>query len=805
MTIFNTIFRLLLVFSGLLMLLISTSSAQQLTNLQRGEVNAQLQSMTPEEIETKIKSLGMTREEAEQRAEENGIDLLTYLRGANDAATTSSKSGRLVTSGPMMDMPKIETPVIATDVHREIPTYLGLKYFGYDIFSATPSAFEPSAEGPIDPEYIIGPEDVLRVSVWGQVEQQNELEVDKEGRIFIPTAGPVVVSGLTVGEVTKTLTKQLSRSFQGLMSNPKTVWMDVTIAKVRPKRVFIMGEVFNPGGYTVNSYASVFSSLFAVGGPTVNGSLREVRLIRGNKVIARIDLYSYFTGADKNNDLRVQSNDIIFVPVRKNSLTIKGEIRRPGVYELLPGENLKKLLEFSGGQLATSYLERVHIDRIIPFKERLKKEIERQVTDINFRDIVLKNADYNLHDGDIVTVLPILDEVKNYVTISGAVYKPGKYQILPNMRLLDLIELADSLKPETYLIRGEITRINSDNTTRLSIPFSLRSVIDGDQSQNVELLPRDEILIHDIGISQILNEFIEVRGKVKNPGRYALTKNMTLIDALMKAGGYTEDASYLQAEIARLDINRRDDTLSYISFAALPPLHDSTRIREYSDLEKFRVSDYKLQHRDHIFIRSNPEFHPQQLVSISGEVQYPGDYALITYNDYVSDVIKRAGGVTAVGYLHGGTIFRNGERVNVDLEKIVSAPKSKGDIVLHDGDKISIPKKPNTIKISGEINNPGLLGYIQGDKLWDYIDRAGGITDSADFILVYFPTGNVERFHTGWFSGNTTIVDGASIVVTKIPAEIITMKDSKSVGQTITDIFAIAASMLTVLVLARQL
>ncbi|MDD8017244.1 MAG: SLBB domain-containing protein [Bacteroidota bacterium] len=802
----KTIRILLLLSAGLLFLLPEGPlPAQQLTPQQTTEAKGKLRTMSPEEIDKKIKELGMTREEAEKRAKENGIDLQSFLAGG---AGSASSTQTILESGPQ-GISNIKDQSAAqrtppSPLKKPIKSDKGLTYFGYEVFSTTPTAFEPSASGPVDPDYIIGPEDVLRVSIWGQVEQQSELTVDKEGRIFLPTAGPVVVSGSTVTDVQKSLVRQLSRSFQGLLSTPPTVWLDVTLARIRPKRIFIMGEVENPGGYTVNSYATIFSSLFAVGGPTVNGSLRDVRLIRGNKVIAKIDLYAYFTGAEKNNDVRVQNNDIIYVPVRKNSLYIKGEIRRRGIYELLPGENLKKLIEFAGGNLPTSYLERVQVERIIPLKERIKNELERRYVDINFREIISKNGDYVLDDGDMITFYSIMDSAKNYVTISGSVYKPGRYQLTPAMKLKDLIQLADSLRPETYFARGELTRLQEDNRTRITIPFDLKALIDGDQTANMALQSKDEVIIHTLDVGRLPEEFVEIFGSVKKPGRYPLTKNMTLVDVLMLAEGYTENASYLQAEVARVGEKKEADTLAFITVSTLPDLEDTVTVNSFAYFEQYRKSDFKLHHRDQIFIRPNPYFHIQQIVTISGEANYPGDYALITHNEYLSELIKRAGGPTTAAYLRGGKLMRQNDRVNVDFQTLVDAPKSSKDVILQAGDSVYIPKKPNAVKIAGEINNPGLLGFVEGNKLWDYIDRAGGLADSADFIILFHPNGNAEKFRTGWFGGNSEVKDGSTIVVTKVPVPP-PQKEGESLGQTIKDVFAITVSAVTVIVLAKKL
>lgn len=794
------IFLICIVFASFLPAQVKQQLVQQATT--------QLNTMTPEQIDAKIKEYGMTRTEAEAKAKEYGIDLQTFLRGKAGSTSSStgipSSSNQLLQSGPMAG-PTVETAKSQNDgKKKELLTSKGLSYFGYDIFSSTPSAFEPSAAGPIDPEYIIGPEDVLRVSIWGQVEQQNELTVDKEGRILIPTTGPIVVSGLTIDEINKTLTKQLSRSIQGLTATPKTVWLDVSLSKIRPKRVFIMGEVNNPGGYTVSSYANIFNSLFAVGGPTVNGSLREVRLIRGNKIVAKVDLYLYLIGAEKNNDIRVQNNDIIYVPVRKNSIYIKGEMRRPGIYELLHGENLKKLIEYAGGNLPTTYLERLQIERIVPLKDRTKNEFERQFKDIDFRELTSKNSDAVLVDGDVITVFPILDEVKNFVTISGAVYKPGTYQLTPKMKIRDIILLADSLKPETYFVRGELTRFENDGRRKISIPFDLRSIIENGSQDNIELQPKDEIVIHDIGITREVEEFVDILGSVRKPGRYTLTRNMTLTDVLMLAEGYTEDAWTLQAEIARLDKKKEADTLSYIYLADLPDLRDTLAVNNFNYFVKRREKGFKIHHRDKIFIRPNPNFRVQELVTIAGEVNYTGTYALITRNEYLTDIINRAGGKTSAAYLRGGTLFRMGERVNVDFQEAVDSPKSGDDIILHQGDSLYIPKKPNSIKMLGEVNNPSLIAFNEGKDMLDYIKFSGGLTDSADYIILYHPNGTAERFKTGWFGGNSKVYDGSSIYVAKIPAPPIDRKDL-DIGNLIRDIFAITASALTVLVLAKSL
>jgi protein involved in polysaccharide export with SLBB domain len=873
----------------------------------------QLQQMTPQQIEAKIKELGMTREQAEAKAKEYDVDLNTYLQQritSTGVITPEQIEAMQIESKP--DLPKAEEGKTETSKEAEkkkdeitvsqaaTAGSGGLRFFGYDIFATMPSAFEPVASGPVDPEYLIGTEDVLRLNVWGQVELRNDMEVDKEGRIFIPTVGPVLVTGLTFEQAYKTLIRQMSKSYAGLVASPPTVWLDITLARLRPKRIFIMGEVVKPGGYTVSSYANVFNSLYSVGGPTVKGSLRDVRVVRGSKVIAHIDLYTYLTGAEMTNDIRLQSNDIVFIPPRGKTVAVKGEVRHPAIFELLAGENLKKLLEYAGGALTTSYLERIQIDRVIPFDERIKGESERKIVDINFREILNLQSDYELNDEDVISIFSVLDFRKNFVSISGAVVRPGIYQWEKIPRLRDLIIEADSLLPEAYLPRADIMRtrpdqtleaikvdikkvleededeniylqpldqvriysiyeisdrkfvsisghvrnpgryayadsltlydlvfkaggltdssfrsqtflpradlirLNPDGITKKTIPFNLEALLDSILGVNRLLQSGDEVVIYEIDVAKLRNKFVEVRGKVRRPGKFNLTTNMTLADAILLAGGLTEDAWQLSAEVARTIqlFGMGQDSLAIIRFAQVPNFSDTTQSAHLIHAES-REKDFQLQHRDIVYIRPNPDFRIQESVTVGGEVVYAGEYALKVHEERLSSIIKRAGGITKSAFLKGGRINRHSNQVIIDFEKALADPFGSYDIILHSNDVIQIPKKLNAVMITGEVNHPGLLGYIDGDNLWNYIDRAGGTRDSADYILLTYPSGNVKKIGTGLFSRNPTVEDGSMINVAKLPPP----PPSKEfdLGGTLKDIFAVTASVVTIIVLSKQL
>ncbi len=872
------------------------------------QADAKLKHMSPAQINAKLQQYGLTQDQAVAKAAQYGIDLESYLQPGGIADTTFGAQSQQAaptipvvvdTTAAAQTAQPADTRAPAPIPASELIGPNGLKYFGYSIFQNVPSAFEPMAAGPVDPDYLIGPSDVVRINMWGQVEQRSDLEVDNEGRIFIPTVGPVLVTGLTLREAQKTILKQMSQSYKGLAGNNPTVSLDVTIARLRPKRIFIMGEVKAPGGYTVSTYSTVFNALYSVGGPTVKGSLRDVRLIRNGKVIAHVDLYNFLTGADKINDVRVQDNDFIFVPTRGKTVSINGEIRRPAIYELLPGENLKKLLDFAGGTLPTTYLERVQVEHIVPFKDRLHGEREQEVNDVNFRNIVNDGKDYVLADGDAVTTYAITEPARNFVTIDGAVYKPGRYQLDKVATLRDLIVAADTLRPEAYTKRADITRIHPDSTlevihvnlaaamardpeenirldsldavkvysiweiaphrtvsirghvlhpgvypyadsltlfdlifkagglqdsmyraetflpradlmrlnpdgiTKRTIPFNLGDVLDTLRGANQLLHPDDEVGIYSIDMALVRNDSIEVRGRVKRPGKFHLTTNMNLRDAIYLAGGYTEDASMLQAEIARVvPKGMGEDSLVYIRFSSLPDF-TVTLAQDRPRTEAERSTEFHLQRYDIVFIRPNPEFKLQELVTVDGELRYTGDYALKYPNERLSDIIKRAGGVKKTAFLLGGQMTRDGDRVNVDFERALKNPGGSYDIIVHAGDIISIPKAPNSVKVVGEVNNPGILSYIDGDNMWNYIDRAGGVTDSANYALVHFPNGNVGKHGLGFFSRNPTVDDGSMIIVTKVPPPPPAV-DGIDVGATVKDMFAILTSAVTVIYLVSH-
>lgn len=888
----------------------------------KGQAEQRLGTMSPQQIDAAIKQYGMTRSEAEAKAAEYGIDLEEYLTKHQPASLLQPQQPTVGGTTVIIQAPQ-QTPQPVGQISQGNQTQSAVAetydvkndevdkqksnkdsksdIFGLSFFKSGGASFEPSPSI-ADESYIVGAGDVLKISLWGDAEFTSEFVVDKDGRIVVPSVGPIFVSGYSLADAKKRIQVSMSKSYSGLISNPPRIFLDLSISKLRPIRVFIMGEVTNPGGYLVNNFGSVFNSLFAAGGPKESGSLRDVRVIRNNKTIARVDLYDYLIGAPKTNDLRVNDNDIIFVPLRGKTVKINGQVDRSFQFELLPNENLKKLIEFSGGLRSDVYKERIQVNRIIPFNERVKGQPERKIFDVEFTDIASGKKDYVLEDGDIVTIFRVLNEKLNYVTITGDVWRPGTFQAEKIKTVKELIEAADGLRPTAYKKRAELTRlhlnerletivldlekvlandpahnialqfrdklkiysisdINSDQTITISgyvknpgfipysdnlklydvifptvadtvfrknllmergdvvrqnsdkrstttIPFNVWDVFMKRQGDMV-LQGGDRVILYSLDAVEIFQNEVEIFGNVKNPGKYKISDGMTLRDLIIRAEGYTIDAWTVKAEIARTDrFPNGKDSVTRIFFSSIPDFFDTTL--SIAQRMQSSAGNFVLRANDKVFIRPNPDYLEPKLVTVNGEVKYWGKYALSKKNETVTDLIARAGGIDANGYARGAKLRRNNQYIRFNLENALENPKGDEDIILQEGDEVFVPVKPNTVLVQGEVNNPGLYGFVKGESRDFYIDRAGGITDSADFALVTYPEGYVMQTDISWFifNDNPGIPDGSVITVTKIkppPTLPEGKKEDIDLNKVLRDTITFLASVLTLAILMKQL
>ena len=746
------------------------------------------------------------------------------------------------------------------------------------------------------PVILIGPGDNLRLSMWGAAELQYQLTVDAQGNIFIPTAGQFFVSGITYESLQNKLTAYLSKFYEGLASEPPTIFLDISLSKLKPIKIFVTGEIGQPGGYNISSFATVFNALYSVGGPLTSGSLREIRVIRNNKVLTSVDIYDYILKGQLIGDVRLQNNDMIFIPPRKKSVSITGEIFRPAIYELKEGENLQKMIEFAGGLNATAYTGRVQINRIIPFDKRQNTQIDREYIDADISSVINKSADIPLYDKDIITVFPILNKLENFVTIEGSVYRPGTYESSTVKNLKDLLKKAGGELPETYYgkvdvirtrpdesnefisvdlakalqgdsennislqprdkvkiysiyelvdrknvsisgyvkqnvtlpyadsltlfdmvfragglqdpffrgraftLRGDLIRVNPDGVTTRIIPFDLEKLL-RDQSFNMQLQPGDKIYIYSASVEKVLDKYVTIEGEVNSPGKFPLNSNMTVMDLILQAGGFNEMSLRNQVYVSRIRPGGYPGDKISETYTVELPLFFTKTSGEIGDTTK---TDFFLQHKDVVVVRKNPNYTPQRVVRIMGEVNYPGTYVLERKSENLFELFRKAGGPTSEAFLFGSTFTRDGKRLIIDMEQLVDNEDEDQDVILNNNDEIFIPRAPNTVLVQGEVNNPGLYKYIPGDNVKDYIDKAGGETDSSNYILYSKANGEMNKVGFGWFSGNPTAFDGSVITVTKEPPP---PPDNSTIdiGGTIKDIFAITVSAVTIIVLALQI
>jgi len=626
-----------------------------------------------------------------------------------------------------------------------------LRYFGYDIFSRDPALFQATSVGVVDPDYLIGPGDEIIIMLWGETQFRQLLQVDREGFVFIPEIGQVFVNGLNLNLLESKLFKVFSQSYATL--NPQggvsTTFLDVSIGNLRPLRIQVLGEVSQPGAYTVSPSATLFSSLYYFNGPTTNGSLRDIQLIRGGKKIASIDFYDYLLTGKKPEDQKLQLDDIIFIPRRMKTVKIEGEINRQGIYEMKPKEGLAHLIAIAGDLKISAYTGRSQIDRIVPFEKRADLGMDRMYTDVNLEQALNSEVDFPLQDGDLVKIFSIMDFRMNVVELRGAVVRPGNYDLGAALKISELINKAQGLLGDAYLKRLDVIRINEDFTEQI-IKLDLSKIMEKDFENDIELQGLDRVRVY--GMSEMVsNNFVEITGHVKTPGRFRLQENMTLYDLIFKSGGFLDKEfkkrTYLErADLIRFNSDRITRTISSFNLEELLASPDS-KVNLF-----LKPGDYVRIYQKDIFVSNKP-------VSINGVVRNPGSYGF-KIDMSLKDLILESGGLNSGAYVHRVDVARIDPSNNqltqyadiiiFDIDENFNIVKSKsfdnnaneliGDsnnFLLKPYDLVSIRPNPyfqnqKQVSISGEVLYPGNYTILKPDeKITDIIKRSGGLRPNA--------------------------------------------------------------------------
>ena len=657
----------------------------------------------------------------------------------------------------------------------------GIQVFGRDIFRNSDLTFEPSMNIATPTDYRLGPGDQVVIEVWGASEANITQKVTPDGYISIPDIGPVAVNGLTVQAASERIRGKLSKIYSGM----KTANVDlstnvkVSLGQIRTIQVNIMGEVARPGTYALSSFSTVFHALYKAGGISELGSLRNIKVVRGGRTVATVDVYDYIINGRSHSDIRLQEGDVILASPYDALVLIQGKIKRPMYYEMKSSESVLTLINYAGGFTNDAYSSAVTVER-----NNNKEKTICTVDDMNY-------GVFKVKDGDIVSIGAILDRYDNRVEIKGAVYRPGFYAMGKDISTVrDLIQKADGLLDDAFTNRAVLHRENPDKTLEV-ISVNTKGILNGTEPDI--LLQKNDILfipsIYDLEAKGTL----EIVGEVFSPGVFPYAANTKLEDLIIMAGGLTEAASTV-----RVDVTRR--------------LNDAKSTKKTKDISKtfsFSVKDgfvvegepgFILEPYDQVFVRRSPGYSQKINVTINGEVEFEGNYALNVRNERLSDVIKQAGGLTEFAYLEGARLERqltyeeylqakelmamitsNNKvegndsivvpevtrtyPVGIDLVKIMKNPHSEIDPVLQDGDVVIIPQLMTTVSVSGSVRKPNTVVYNPTMKLKDYISEAGGYAErarkSGTFIL--YPNGHIKEL--GKSASAKEIIGGSKIIV----------------------------------------
>ena len=771
-------------------------------------------------LRSRITSMGLTDEQVRARLASMGYDpasLDPYLddRVANPPQPSEGLLNALRTIG-VLEVPavQLQTQPIRPDSLTSRPLSQDtseLRVFGLDVFARTTNQFQPVTSGAVPESYILGPGDEIALVITGDVEFQYLLPVTREGFIVVPQVGQIWVNGLTLGALREQMYTHLGRVYSGVSRGAgATTRFDVSLGRLRTNQVFVTGEVSIPGTYLVSPVASLLNALYLAGGPTANGSFRDVHVVRGNRIAHRVDLYEYLLRGNNLDNVRLEPGDVIYIPVHGEQVSIRGEVVRPAIYELRPNETLLDLVAFAGGPTSPAQLRRVRVERILPENQRAPG-VDRVVIDVSLADMIRNPASAPpLNGGDDVRVFAVRGEVRNTVSLQGSVWQQGGFAFRPGMRLWDLISIGGGLQPDAYLAQAQITRLDPSDSTLSIIQTSLERDASGAPVDNPVLQEFDVVTV--VSMTDATETFpVTIVGEVMRPHEEQFREGLTLRQLITAAGGLKTSAD-LEVEIARLADPARREAGGIANVYRVRV--DSTFFVGRSN-EQFYLGvrdslgvpgpgDFRLEPYDRVFVRRLPELEFHRGVVVTGEVRFPGAYALMSKGERVLTFLQeRAGGFTQTAFPGGFQLYRMGRLVDIDLPEIIEDPRRTDNLQLQPGDSLFIPEYNPIVIVQGAVNSPSAVTYNPGKGLSYYIESAGGYARNADEDRVYvrFANGHTEVKKKNWgiVSSSPEPGPGSTVVVAaEDPA------DRTDVRGIIGDVAQIVAAVATVLIVALR-
>ncbi len=697
-----------------------------------------------------------------------------------------------------------------------IDEYNQSQVFGRNIFSNKQLTFEPNQNIPTPANYRLGTGDKVFIDVWGASQKSFEGTISPDGVVVLDGVGPVKLSGLTVREATKKLRGVLGKYYSSSQ-------ISLSLGETRTVQVQVLGEVITPGTYTLSPFSTAFNALYAAGGISNIGTLRDIKVYRNGNQIASIDVYDFILNGNISGNVRLQDNDVISVGPYKALVCLRGKVKRPMFYEMRNHESLATLLDYAGGFSGDAYKKSVRLIR--------KSDGEYSIYNIDEFDM----TSFSLQDGDSVYVDSVLQRYSNMAELRGAVMHPGMYQIDGNINsLMTIIKAADGLREDAFSERVVIYR-QKDDLSLEAISVNVHNIMDGNDP-DIPLKSNDKILIQSRN-DLVGERTIEIQGEVHYPGKYVYADNTTLKDLIVQAGGLTDAAS-----TAKIDVFRRNRNTE--SLVATDSIAARLTFELKDGLDAKSGEEVVLEPFDRVVIRKSPDYSNQVAVTVKGCVNFVGTYTMESNNYRLTDLIEDAGGFTDLGYVKGARLERrmteeermqkeaslraqqielyeesmtttdknynlsvadslltmkldigNTYPVAIDLEAAMNNPNSSANIVLREGDVLTVPQFSNTVKISGDVMYPSSINYKKGEALAYYIKRAGGYGDNARKSKVYaiYLNGSVKQINR---HSRIDIEPGCEIVVpSKNKRNKLTTAETMAIG---TSAASVATMMVTI-------
>lgn len=644
--------------------------------------------------------------------------------------------------------------------------------FGRNIFNIEQLTFQPNLSMATPENYRLGPGDEVIIDVWGASQNTIRQEISPDGYVNITNLGPVYLNNMTVKEARQLLRQELGKIYADSGNN-----IQVTLGNIRTIQVNVMGEVLAPGTYALSSLSTVFYALYSAGGVSEIGSLRNVQVARAGKTVARLDVYDYIMKGKIQDDIRLQDGDVVIVPAYEELVKITGKVKRPMFYEMKHGESAATLLKYAGGFSADAYKKSIRVLR--------KDGKEFSVRTVNDTDL----STFKLMDGDVVSVDSILNRFNNRLEVKGAVYHPGVYELSGSLNTVrQLVEKADGLLGDAFTGRAVLYR-ERENLTKEVLPVDIEGILNG-TAPDIALQKNDILYIPSIHDLQDMGK-VTISGEVNKPGSYTYADHMSLEDLVITAGGLKESAS-----LVRVDVSRRIRDPKGTTEPDVIGQNFSFGLKDGFVVDG--QAGFELQPYDQVFVRRSPSYNEQMNVTVEGEVLYGGAYTLNTKSERLSSLVERAGGVSRHAYVRGAKLRRvaNEEElrrmedvvkmmrreigeamantlglkvdstftVGIDLEAALANPGGDADVVLREGDVLTVPEYNNTVKVNGAVMMPNTVSYAQGKSVKYYLNQAGGYSVNAkkNQKFIIYMNGQVAKVKG---SGKKQIEPGCEIVV----------------------------------------